>query len=360
MSATLTLDQNRLYHQAKRIQNKDDVIVVVKNNAYNFGMELAFEAFYKAGIRSYATTNLQEAMWLRKQDNEIMILLLDPTTDFELLREYNITMTLPSLDFYRQYREQLKGVTLHLVYKNLLNRFGFDTAEEMKIVLQDKELITTGIWTHFAFADELEDARYEKEKENWVKVLDSLSPYLEDLDYIHAQNSASYMRDGLLFKHTHIRAGVIMYGTRPYYEELDESVASQTVQVSATVKDIVTVPKGETAGYSAAFEAKEDTLIAICDIGYGNGILRTRSKHEVTIHGKIYPIAVLMMSHMMVKIDDQVSIGDTVYLYNDSLRLDYFTSKGVGAFSEQMAGLNHSTYELKIIPIKEYRKRRSF
>lgn len=353
MSAILTLDQNRLFEQAKSIQEKDDVIVVVKNNAYNFGMELAFEAFYKAGIRSYATTNLQEAMWLREQDDKIMILLLDPSIEFSILKEYNITVTLPSIDFYHTYKNELLGINVHLVFKNLLNRFGFDTAEEMKEVLEANELNVTGIWTHFAFADELEDKRYEQEKENWASVLSTLSPYLDNLTHIHAQNSASYMRDSKLPQHTHIRAGVIMYGTRPYYDHLDESVAKQTIQVSATVKDIVTVPKGESAGYSAAFVAEKDTRIAICDIGYGNGILRTRSKHEVIIRGKKYPIAVLMMSHMMVAIDEEVSIGDSVYLYNDELRLDYFTSKGVGAFSEQMAGLNHSTYELDIIPIKD-------
>jgi alanine racemase len=352
MSAILTLDQNRLYQQAKSIQDKDDVIVVVKNNAYNFGMELAFEAFYKAGIRSYATTNLQEAMWLREQDDEIMVLLLDPSTEFSILREYNITVTLPSLSFYQKYKADLQDISVHLVYKNLLNRFGFDTAEEMYEVLKANEVSVTGIWTHFAFADELEDRRYEQEKENWEQVLSTLSPFLDQLSYIHAQNSASYMRDGKLAHHTHIRAGVIMYGTRPYYEQLDESVARQTIQLSATVKDIVTVPKGESAGYSAAYIADEDTRIAICDIGYGNGVLRTRSKHEVMIRGKRYPIAVLMMSHMMVAIDEDVTIGDQVYLYNDDLRLDYFTSKGVGAFSEQMAGLNHSTYELNIIPIQ--------
>lgn len=351
MSATLTLDQNRLYQQAKGIQDKDDVIVVVKNNAYNFGMELAFEAFYKAGIRSYATTNLQEAMWLREQDKEIMILLLDPSTEFEVLKKYDITVTLPSIRFYEQYKEDLVGIKTHLVFKNLLNRFGLDTAEEMKQLLVQKQLAVTGIWTHFAFADELEDSRYEQEKANWEAVLEELSPYMDQLEYIHAQNSASYMRDGKLPKHTHIRAGVIMYGTRPYYEQLDESLAKQTIKLSATVKDIVTVPKGESAGYSAAFVAQEDTRIAICDIGYGNGVLRTRAQHEVMIHNQRFPIAVLMMSHMMVKIDDSVSIGDQVYLYNDALRLDYFTSKGVGAFSEQMAGLNHQTFELTIIPI---------
>ncbi|WP_208560200.1 alanine racemase [Marinilactibacillus kalidii] len=348
MAATLTLNQQRLYEQARSLQDNQNVLVVMKNNAYNFGMSLAYEAFYKAGIRSFATTNLDEAIWLRAQHSETVIVLLDPSTEFDLLKKHDITLTIPNMAFYKMYKEQCETIKVHLVFKNLLNRFGFDTAEEMKAVLDEGALTITGIWTHFAFADELEDDRYTIEKENWQYVLSVLSPYLDALTMIHAQNSASFLRDGLFDQHTHIRVGVIAYGTRPYYE-LPESLARQTIEVSATVKDVVTVPKGESAGYSAAFVAEEDTRLAICDIGYGNGILRTRSKHEVMINDQIYPIAVLMMSHMMVKIDEQVSIGDQVFLYNDTLRLDYFTQKGVGAFSEQMAGLNQNTFAVKTI-----------
>ncbi|MFC6464536.1 alanine racemase [Marinilactibacillus sp. GCM10026970] len=352
MSATLTFNQQRLFKQARSLQEKQNLIVVVKNNAYNFGMERAYKVFYKAGIRSYATTNLEEAVWLRKQDDQITVLLLDPSTEFDVLREHDISLTLPNVAFYHQYKEHLEGIKIHLVFKNLLNRFGFDTAEEMKAIFDDQFLTITGIWTHFAFADELSDERYEIEKENWSNVLTVLEPYLDTLTFIHAQNSASYLREGLFDQHTHIRAGAIAYGARPYYD-LPESLASQTIEVSASVKEVVFVPKGQSAGYSAAFVAEEDTLLAICDIGYGNGILRTRSKHEVIINHKSFPIAVLMMSHLMVKVDASVTIGNRVYLYNDALKLDDFAHKGVGAFSEQMATLNHQTFKINDIPLSE-------
>lgn len=352
MTAVLTLNQKRLYEQAKSIQDKDKLIVVVKNDAYNFGMDLAFDAFYAAGVRGFATTNLKEAIELRKKSNQIMILLLDPSTEFDLIRQHNITLTVPNLSFYTQYRNELEGIQIQLVFKNLLNRFGFEKASEMITVLDDNHMTVTGIWTHFAFADELSDLRYDQEKANWVQILDSLSSFVENLTYIHAQNSASYIRDGLLDQHTHLRAGVFAYGTRPYIEGLDTGCAKQTIKVSATVKDIIQISKGQSAGYSAAFVAKKDTTLAICDIGYGNGILRSRAKHEVMINGHFYPIAVMMMSHLLIEVDDGVKTGDKVYIYNDYLRLDDFAAKGVGAFSEQMAGLNHQTFDIQIIPLE--------
>lgn len=351
MTAILKLNQQRLYEQAKSLQSQNDVIVVVKNDAYNFGMERAFTAFYQAGIKSYATTNLSEAIWLRKQDKEIMILLLDPSTEFNLLKKYDITLTVPNLTFYNKYKTQLKGIKVQLVYKNLLNRFGFDHSEEMLQVLKEDYVEITGIWTHFAFADDLTEPKYEIEKNNWLTVLKHLKDYIRDLEYIHAQNSASYTREGLLEGHTHIRPGAIAYGALPYFDKVPTSLPAQTIEVSASVKDIVRLKKGHSAGYSAAFVAEKDTSIAICDIGYGNGIMKNRAKHEVLINGKLYPIVVLMMSHLMVEVDEQVNIEDIVILYNDQLRLDEFAYKGVGAISEQMASLNRHTFNLIEIPI---------
>ena len=48
---------------------------------------------------------------------------------------------------------------------------------------------------------------------------------------------------------------------------------------------------------SFAYEATENnTKLAVVDVGYGDGILKARAKHEAMINGKRYPIRALMMS----------------------------------------------------------------
>ncbi len=45
------------------------------------------------------------------------------------------------------------------------------------------------------------------------------------------------------------------------------------------------VQAGDYCGYSFAFEVtKNNTKLAVVDIGYGDGILRTRAKHEALIN----------------------------------------------------------------------------
>lgn len=52
----------------------------------------------------------------------------------------------------------------NLDYKNLLKRSGIDHAIDMQEVLKEKVVHVTGIWTHFAYADEIGSPDYEAEK----------------------------------------------------------------------------------------------------------------------------------------------------------------------------------------------------
>lgn len=344
MTATFIRNHRRLSEQASSIQSEVDTIAIVKNDAYNFGLYDAYKAFHKGGIRSFATTNLKEAKQLRSYDSDIMVLLMDPCTAFEELREHQITLSLPSLHFYETYKHDLKGLSVQLVFRNDLNRLGFTDSADMATVLKDDSLEVNGLWTHFAYADDFETNRHKIEVNNWLAVLEDLKSYLPGLSYIHAQNSASYLNNGLMENHTHIRGGVILYGTRPYVGNLPASIARQTVEVTANVIELTDIKAGASAGYSASFTAETDTRLAVCDIGYGNGLILSRKNFPVEINKQHYPIRVMMMSHLLVEVDQTVSIGDTVTLYSDELRFDDFTEKGMGSFSQQMASFNKESF----------------
>ncbi|MDJ1088428.1 alanine racemase [Macrococcoides caseolyticum] len=353
MTARWTVDRTKFIENVKSVMDNTPVMAVVKNNAYHYGLEFAIDAFLQAGITTFSTTNLNEAILIRKIAPEATIFLMNPVTRFNDLRQYNIQMTLPSLAFYHRYQSELDGISVHLEYENLLHRSGFKTFEEMKSVIDDNnqlpvhlQMNINGIWTHFGYADEFDVTEYEIEKEAWLKGLKWISRY-HTFEMIHSQNSASFIRDKIFDEHTHVRIGIILYGSRPY-ASLDESVTHQSLTVSANVIQVRNISKGESAGYSFAFTAEKETKLAVVDIGYGDGILRTRSKHDCIIKGRRYPIRALMMSHMFVEVDNTVEAEDEVILYSDEIRIDEFTFKGIGANSEQLSALNHQSL------IKEY------
>lgn len=354
MGGILTIDREKLVTQANQIQRGIPAIAVVKNNAYNFGLELSVRAFLEAGITAFATTSLKEAEMIRKITGDSMVFLLNPTYEFDFVKSLNLSVTLPSLEYYYKYHDKLNGINVHIEYAGLFNRSGFESFSEVSEVLdhqmnlnEEQRFNIEGAWCHFGYADEF-DGNYEMERKQWMNFLGHFKRLDMELDYIHSQNTASFTRDGLLEGHTHTRLGIGLYGSRPY-SGLNDDLFIQPFDLHSTVVQIRDMDEGMPMGYGGSFIALRKTKVAVVDIGYGDGVLRKRAEYDCLINRKRYPIVSLMMSHMIVEVDDDVSVNDKVYIYHPKMRLDEYTFKGVGANSEQLATLNYNTLTKEII-----------
>lgn len=340
----------------------DDVvglIAVVKNNAYNFGLMEAVSAFYKVGVRTFATTSLSDCRKIRGKFSDVDIILLNPTYEFDILREENISATLPKINFLKENYENMGGINWHLEWAGKMRRSGarsFDEIVEMLNFSLEKGLDIRGLWTHFSWADEFDlDETYEKEVERWLDIVEKLKK-IHRFSFIHSQNSASYVRDGLLEGCTHVRLGIYLYGCHPF--KLDESkVGKNSIErfenihhaltLSASVIAVNELDTGESIGYSSSFVAEKPTKVAVINVGYGDGILRNRAKKlEVVINSKRYELVSLMMSHMVAVVDDKVGIGDMVLIYGDGIPVYEFTFKGVASNSEQISAINKSSIKV--------------
>lgn len=357
MTAIWSVDTEKFYENAVNVAQGNQLMAVVKNNAYHYGLEFAVQQFKKVGIQTFSTTSLREAIRIRKLAPDATIFLMNAVYDFDKLRAYHIQMTLPSLDFYYEHVEDLYDIQVHLEYENLLHRSGLKSIAEMREVLvhhaqnkNEQRMIINGLWTHFGYADEFDVPDYEIERKAWLDLVDTLLTDGYQFELIHAQNSASYYReDGVFPHHTHARVGIALYGSRPY-SDVEKTEIKQSLTVKGNVIQVREVNQGDYCGYSFAYEATQDeTRLAVVDVGYGDGILKSRAQHEALINGKRYPIRALMMSHMFVEVDSNVRAQDEVILYNNDIRVDEFTFKGVGANSEQLSAMNHDSL------IKEYR-----
>ena len=355
MGGILTIDREQFIKSARHAAGGKNVIAVVKNNAYNYGLEFAVRSFLEAGIHSFATTSLDEARRIRNIHNDAMIFMMNPLYDFDSIRTLNLHITLPSLEYYYEYQNTLAGINVHLEYAGLFNRSGFEDSDEMIEILRhqadkppDERMRISGIWTHFGYADELEMEEYEIERSLWISLLDNLSSQGYDFDIVHAQNSASFARDGLFEGHTHLRLGISLYGSRPYFE-LSAADYVQSLELKAEIVQIRCIKAKRKVGYGGSYAPGKDSRIAVVDIGYGDGILRKRAAFDCIIAGKRYPIKSLMMSHMVVEVDDSVTLDDEVIIYSNRMRIDEFTNKGVGANSEQLGALNYQSLKRVIL-----------
>ncbi len=183
--------------------------------------------------------------------------LMNAVYEFDLVREHQIHMTLPSLTYYYNHKNDLAGIHVHLEFENLLHRSGFKDLNEIKEVLKDHhhnqnaKMIISGLWTHFGYADEFDVSDYNVERSQWMEIVEALLSEGYQFDLIHAQNSASFYREGqiLLPHHTHARVGIALYGSRPY-SSLNQHDIVQSLTVKAHVIQVREVQAGDYCGYS--------------------------------------------------------------------------------------------------------------
>lgn len=356
--ATIELNYRDVKNNALYLKKKSkDIIAVVKNNAYNMGLKESIQLFYEAGITYFATTKLEECRVIREVlGNDVKILMLNPTYDFDFARKYNLEINIPSPTYVKENLGELKDLTLQMEFAGSMRRAGARNLEEVFEIIelcQKNNLHLKGLWSHFAFADEFDGVFYEREREI-VRNIVKEATKKHDFEVIHLQNSGSFLRDGVFEETTHQRLGIILYGAMPYdiktepvsayFDDLD---IAPPITVYAHVINIVELKKGECIGYSNAHIAENDEKVAVVDIGYGDGILRARFKDNTCmINGKEKKIYANMMSHIVIEIDDEVKIGDRVFIYNDKLQ-SYDYVKYFGSNAVQMAALNYNSLKVK-------------
>ena len=86
MTAIWSVDKQTFLNNVQTVKQQNNIMAVVKNNAYHYGLEFAVEQFLKAGINTFSTTSLKEAIRVRKIAPNATIYLMNEVYEFEELR----------------------------------------------------------------------------------------------------------------------------------------------------------------------------------------------------------------------------------------------------------------------------------
>ena len=112
-----------------------------------------------------------------------------------------------------------------------------------------------------------------------------------------------------------------MYGCSPNGEK--ETKFKQVMSLYTKVAMIKKIPAGDQVGYGLTYTAKEDEYIATLPIGYADGFIRKNQGRKVYINGKYYEIVGrVCMDQMMVRVDENVKIGDRVEIFGEHISLE--------------------------------------
>ncbi|MFN3632827.1 alanine racemase, partial [Exiguobacterium profundum] len=149
----VTIDLNAIRENKRRIEALGrPVFAVVKNNAYNLGMEPVVTTLYDEGVRHFMVTTLEEALEVRTHAESARVLVMNPVYTWEHVHAHDFDVAIGSYEWLVSQREHLDGVRLHLKLDVGMNRFGAKTFEEaLRVVAfcQNEGLNLVGLCTHF-------------------------------------------------------------------------------------------------------------------------------------------------------------------------------------------------------------------
>ena len=303
-------------------KKEQELMAVLKANAYGHGLEPTADFLSRQGVRHFAVATVEEAKVIRaiNPTAEILILGYVPPQRAAELSRLHLSLTLTSYDQACQLDQTGCPISAHLPVDTGMHRLG-ETAEDLDAIARYyalPHLQITGLYSHLYEADNLSAeaiAHTRAQIERFFHVVDGLKQRGIDPGRVHLQGSYGFLNYPEL-RCDLVRCGIALFGCiAPFRSRMAldwRPVASVRTRIAA----LRPLKKGEGAGYNHAWAAPCDTTVAILSIGYSDGLLRSSSFQgaEVLIHGQRRPIVGAMcMDQCLVDLSSlPAAVGDEV------------------------------------------------
>jgi alanine racemase len=293
------------------------VLAVVKANAYGHGLVATAREFEALGVDWLGVANTAEGMALRHGGIVRPILLLSATLPAEMndAVQHRLTLTVSSVAETRALARVAhragRRADAHFKIDTGMGRLGAwhcEAAAELARVLAVKGVVITGLYTHFASADE--DAVLTRAQ--WQAV----TPFFEAHRGLlcHAANSPAVTR-GYGFHADMIRAGLALYGVPPHPRDVRLGLRPALTWKSRVCL-LREVGQGRTVSYGATYRVPSRQHHAIVAMGYGDGYFRANgAKGHLLVRGVRCPIrGRVTMDQIVVDVTrvPGVRVGDEV------------------------------------------------
>ncbi|ASK64273.1 alanine racemase [Virgibacillus phasianinus] len=308
----------------QKLPSDSSIFAVVKADGYGHGAVKVAEAALQAGANALAVALLEEALELRHAGIKAPILVFGwvAPRDARIASEHDITLTFFQAEWLREVEAHLnsKELKLHMKWDTGMGRLGIRTENELKSLveaLQTADHINlTGIYTHFATADEDDLTYFIEQKKRFYHLLSVFNRIWGEPVDIHIGNSAASIRFPEKM-HDFIRFGIAMYGLYPSQDVRNKQLINlkPAFSMHSRLVHVKNVARHESISYGATYITDHAEWIGTIPIGYADGWPRKLQGMEVLIEGKRMPIVGrVCMDQTMIRLDKEYPVGTKVTL----------------------------------------------
>lgn len=275
------------YSLIKKLAPNSEVLFMVKADGYGHGMiPIVRYSVTELGIVEFGCATIGEALVLREElhdlefdiyvFSDIQLELLENADIYLKRRIIPVISNLSELD-YILHTDGFQHFPICLEFNTGMNRLGLELNDASKIIARLKQHGRKSIYhliSHFANASfpmsTNERNVYQRDQfENLKKLFRDSGIALERT----SQSNSGAIEQGVGFKDTHLRPGLMMYGPTsllPEHAELGNYQGKLVSSLETYILRTFEVKMGTPIGYGST-PCPHDGIVAILAIGYGDG-----------------------------------------------------------------------------------------
>lgn len=266
---------------------------VLKADSYGLGTKMVAPYLASSGVKTFFVALAEEGMELRKLVSEnvrIFILSGYMKGDKLLMEEYDLIPVIVSNEQFSRFINEIPHHKFGIQLDSGMNRLGME--QQHFLQLKDK-IFSLGpelIMSHLSCAEEVDHAMNKTQLHNFRELTKGLTTPL----------SLAATGGIILGNEYHFdicRPGIGLFGGFPFVE------AVPVVSLKVPVIQVQKVNKGEGIGYSMAWVAPRDTMLATVAVGYADGLIRSLSNKSFVYANNISCPVVGRVSMDLITVD---------------------------------------------------------
>ena len=304
---------------------------MVKADAYGHGDVQVSRVCEKLGARFLGVALIEEGIKLRLAGIQTPLLVFTQFDSMgaEALVKYRLTPVVNQRDQIDKLKRALHehaGYPVHLKFNTGMNRLGFEPEEASWLASEFESegyLKLEGVCTHFAASEDFGEPQglTGEQISLFQKASQEIKKKVQWPLLFHYMNSAAILTS-LEPALDMARPGIALYGAYPKLNRKPAAVVNPVMSVKSFIGSVRSIKKGTRVSYSGTWRAPKNSVIAVCPVGYADGIPRALSNvGKVLVRGEFCPIVgIVCMDYILIDVTALAEthkgpdIGDEVVL----------------------------------------------
>ena len=362
MLVNLKINKENLIKNLQKIRSiNQNIICVIKDNAYGLGIENIFPILLENNCNYFAVAYIEEAIKIEEilknfekekkinfsENRKIKIMALNyiEPKNLKYVIENNVELTIFNFsqlsDYLKILDKSFKNTVLkiHIKVNSGMNRLGFNENEILELIEKIKKyeinsknnkLEIISIFSHISDAEnQIETEKQVEKYQNILKIFDENNIKYR---YRHLQASPLLFKYGQKYNYDFARVGMALYGIEPLSYDVR---LLDVITVKSQIINIRNVKKNDKISYGSKGIVNRDSKIGIVSIGYAHGFQKQIENSEeayVLVNGqKAKIIGEICMDMIFVDLTDieNVEVNDEVVIVGSQKNIENGITKRI-------------------------------